>query len=91
MLIVSAAPYSYYFCTMCECKSLHWQFSDGKSCDTCGHRGMSHFCWWNREILKPIQKYGYEGEGADAYAKLGKLLRWAAGHVRIMPSNRLVL
>ena len=32
-------------------------------------------CRWNREILSPIQKHGNQREGADAYTKLGKLLR----------------
>ncbi|KAI8058475.1 P-loop containing nucleoside triphosphate hydrolase protein [Syncephalis plumigaleata] len=35
---------------------------------------MSHFCWWNNEILKPIQKFGAEGPGLEGYKKLGKLL-----------------
>ena len=26
-------PFSYYFCKQCDCKSLHWKFSDKKSCD----------------------------------------------------------
>ncbi|KAI9593637.1 SNF2 family N-terminal domain-containing protein [Syncephalis fuscata] len=67
-------PYSYYFCRKCECKSLQWRFSDRKNCDDCGHHGMSHFCWWNNEILKPIQKFGADGPGLEGYRKLGKLL-----------------
>ncbi|KAG5221488.1 DNA repair protein [Salix suchowensis] len=26
-------PFSYYFCKKCDCKSLHWRFSDKRSCD----------------------------------------------------------
>eukprot|EP00123_Amoebidium_parasiticum_P016332 comp23393_c0_seq1/m.38771 comp23393_c0_seq1/g.38771 ORF comp23393_c0_seq1/g.38771 comp23393_c0_seq1/m.38771 type:complete len:846 (-) comp23393_c0_seq1:948-3485(-) len=67
-------PYSYYFCAKCPCKSLSWKFSDYKHCDECGHKPMSHFCWWNKEILKPIQKFGSQGEGRVAFVKLGHLL-----------------
>jgi len=35
---------------------------------------MSHFCWWNWEILKPIQNEGTQGKGKLAFEKLGKLL-----------------
>eukprot|EP00047_Mylnosiga_fluctuans_P018667 m.73699 g.73699 ORF g.73699 m.73699 type:complete len:876 (+) comp7737_c0_seq4:43-2670(+) len=70
-----ADPYSYYFCKQCECKSVSWSFSDHRNCDDCGHKSMSHFCWWNREILKPIQKYGSLGPGQRAYERLGLLLR----------------
>ncbi|KAF9580307.1 hypothetical protein BGW38_003097 [Lunasporangiospora selenospora] len=35
---------------------------------------FGHSCWWNGEILKPIQRYGSEGEGATAFSKLRKLL-----------------
>ena len=97
-----AEPYAHYFCKKCECKSLTWAFSDYKNCDSCGHNYMSHFCWfaftavgfhvialiyrWNREILKPIQKYGTVNQGAEAYQKLGKLLRFDGDPV-IAPSD----
>eukprot|EP01134_Creolimax_fragrantissima_P003731 CFRG3731T1 len=67
-------PYSYYFCAKCDCKSLFWKFTDYKHCDQCGCSPMSHFCWWNKEILKPIQKYGNYGEGRVGFVKLGALL-----------------
>ncbi|KAJ9075847.1 DNA repair protein rad16 [Entomophthora muscae] len=35
---------------------------------------MNHFCWWNADILKPIQNFGNTGEGEVAFQKLGKLL-----------------
>lgn len=72
-----ADPYSFYFCKQCPCKSLSWKFTDHRNCDACGHKSMSHFCWWNREILKPIQKYGSLGPGQLAYDHLGQLLRAA--------------
>ncbi|KXS14988.1 hypothetical protein M427DRAFT_123923 [Gonapodya prolifera JEL478] len=68
-------PYSYYYCKMCDCKSLHWAFKDGRTCDSCGHKPMSHFNWWNAEILKPIVNFGHEHEsGALAFRKLARLL-----------------
>ncbi|KAE9394295.1 hypothetical protein BT96DRAFT_998675 [Gymnopus androsaceus JB14] len=67
-------PFSYYFCKRCDCKSLHWKFSDKKSCDDCGHSPMQHTCFWNNEILTPIQKDGMEGPGKIAFKKLKVLL-----------------
>lgn len=71
---MQADPFAYYYCKNCPCKSINWQFSDKKSCDQCGHRPMDHTCWWNNEVLKPIQNNGYVGEGRVAMEKLGKLL-----------------
>ncbi|KAL4075584.1 SNF2 family N-terminal domain-containing protein [Scleroderma citrinum] len=67
-------PYSYYFCKLCNCKSLHWKFTDRKSCDECGHNPMQHTCFWNNEILTPIQKHGMVGTGQIAFKKLRVLL-----------------
>ncbi|KAJ7590563.1 SNF2 family N-terminal domain-containing protein [Mycena floridula] len=67
-------PFSYYFCKKCDCKSLHWKFSDKKTCDDCGHSPMQHTCFWNTEILTPIQKNGMEGPGKPAFKKLRILL-----------------
>lgn len=71
---LQAAPYSYYFCMRCPCKSLHWTFSDKRTCDECGHTPMSHTCWFNHELLKPIQRFGAQGEGLTAFKKLHNLL-----------------
>lgn len=36
---------------------------------------MQHVCWWNHEILKPIQYGGMSGgEGEKAFKKLALLL-----------------
>lgn len=35
---------------------------------------MQHLCYWNNEILTPIQKYGMEGPGDTAFKKLKILL-----------------
>ncbi|KAG5642615.1 hypothetical protein DXG03_002485 [Asterophora parasitica] len=67
-------PFSYYFCKACDCKSLHWRFSDKRSCDDCGHTPMQHTCFWNNEILTPIQKNGMVGPGKPAFKKLRILL-----------------
>lgn len=41
----------------------------------CGHSAMQHVCYWNHEVLKPIQYGGAtSGEGSRAFAKLSLLL-----------------
>lgn len=68
-------PFAYYFCKKCSCKALHWSFSDKRNCDMCGHTPMHHTCYWNNEILKPIQRSGAQtGEGRDAFRRLRILL-----------------
>ncbi|KAJ3553956.1 hypothetical protein NM688_g3351 [Phlebia brevispora] len=67
-------PFSYYFCKLCDCKSLHWKFTDKRTCDDCGHSPMKHTCFWNNEVLTPIQKYGMIGAGQLAFKKLKILL-----------------
>ncbi|KAL1934289.1 hypothetical protein VTP01DRAFT_6471 [Rhizomucor pusillus] len=71
---MQADPFAYYYCKKCPCKSINWMFTDKKGCDYCGHKPMDHTCWWNNEVLKPIQNHGYVGEGRVAMEKLGKLL-----------------
>ncbi|KAJ3024337.1 DNA repair protein rad16 [Thoreauomyces humboldtii] len=71
---MNADPFSYYFCKKCPCKMQTWSFSNNRNCDGCGHISHQHFCWWNAEILKPIQRFGAEGEGLVAFKKLGALL-----------------
>ncbi|ODQ51753.1 hypothetical protein SAICODRAFT_8683 [Saitoella complicata NRRL Y-17804] len=68
-------PYSLYFCKKCKCKSLHWRFPDKRHCQDCGHRPMDHTCWFNAELLKPIQLHGADGEGLVAFKKLHKLMK----------------
>ncbi|KAJ3506333.1 hypothetical protein NMY22_g17285 [Coprinellus aureogranulatus] len=67
-------PFAYYFCKRCDCKSLHWKFSNKKTCDDCHHSPMHHTCFWNNEILTPIQKNGMNGAGKTAFTKLRILL-----------------
>ncbi|KAL0081124.1 SNF2 family N-terminal domain-containing protein [Phycomyces blakesleeanus] len=71
---MQADPFSYYFCTKCPCKSITWKFTDRRNCDECGHKPMDHLCWWNNEVLKPIQRDGHGDEGRVAMKKLRLLL-----------------
>ncbi|CEP18383.1 hypothetical protein [Parasitella parasitica] len=71
---MKADPFAYYYCTKCPCKEIAWRFSDKRTCDTCHHTPMSHVCWWNNEVLKPIQTNGYINDGRVALKKLGLLL-----------------
>jgi DNA repair protein RAD16 len=47
---LGADPFSYYFCKLCDCKSLHWSFSDRRSCDQ-----LSAFVFSNDCVFQPIQ------------------------------------
>ena len=76
--LLKADPFAMYYCKMCECKSLSWNM-DARRCLDCGHTPYQHFSWWNREILKPIQKFGAQGDGLEAFHKLGLLL----GHIML--------
>ncbi|KAJ2776216.1 DNA repair protein rad16 [Coemansia interrupta] len=69
-------PFSMYFCHICPCKSLHWNFKNGgKYCDQCLHMYTTHFCYWNMHILKPIQQNDMTTlESRMGFQKLGRLL-----------------
>ncbi|KAJ3342600.1 DNA repair protein rad16 [Entophlyctis luteolus] len=71
---LDAEPFANYFCRSCPCRLKAWVFTNGRHCDSCGHISHQHFCWWNAEILKPIQAYGGAGNGRVAFDKLGALL-----------------
>ncbi|CAH7674033.1 adenosinetriphosphatase [Phakopsora pachyrhizi] len=74
---LGADPFSYYFCKSCDCKSLHWRFTSRQACEQCGHYATQHVCFWNNEILRPVQKYGVSNEttlGFKAFNKLKVLL-----------------
>ena len=43
-------------------------------CPDCGHSPMMHTCFWNNEILTPIQKHGMQAPGVIAFKKLRVLL-----------------
>ncbi|KAJ2699758.1 DNA repair protein rad16 [Coemansia sp. IMI 203386] len=69
-------PFSMYFCHICPCKSLHWNFRNGgKYCDQCLHMYTTHFCYWNMHVLKPIQQNDVSTlESRMGFKKLGRLL-----------------
>ncbi|KAI8866546.1 hypothetical protein GQ42DRAFT_128057 [Ramicandelaber brevisporus] len=73
---IKADPYAMYFCKQCPCRSLHWRFTKypNATCQECGHGAASHLCWWNQEILGPIQDQGGTGDGLVAFRKLHLLL-----------------
>jgi len=71
---LEADPFSMYFCRKCDCKSMHWKFTDRRHCDQCKHRPMDHMCWFNYELLRPIQNNGNTGPGKVAFANLQLLL-----------------
>ncbi|XP_038981944.1 DNA repair protein RAD16 [Phoenix dactylifera] len=56
-------PYSYYFCRDCNCKILDYRSS---TCTECPHSSTRHFCWWNKNITKPIQNLSTFDEGRRA-------------------------
>lgn len=67
-------PFCEYFCYKCECRSTSWQFTSSNRCDACGHVGMQHLNFFNHSLLKRIQRYGYQGAGAEALSNLRALL-----------------
>ncbi|KAL7272255.1 DNA repair protein rad16 [Rhizina undulata] len=66
--------FDYYYCRKCPYKSLHWKFSNYRTCDTCKHGPPSHSCFFNLEILKPIQRHGSSDRGREAFENLQLLL-----------------
>ncbi|KAI5779527.1 SNF2 family N-terminal domain-containing protein [Geopyxis carbonaria] len=68
-------PFAYYYCRNCTCKQLHWKFTGGRGCDHCGCSPMSHVCFFNWSLLKPIQNNGSQGEGAVAFRNIHTLMK----------------
>lgn len=64
-------PMAHYLCKVkgCNCKSVHYRIKEG-SCQDCGHRAFSHYSYFNRYVLNPIQRDGYSGDGRRAMFKL---------------------
>jgi len=67
---LNVRPFSCYLCKACPCSTLEWQMDDDNRCTGCGHGGMQHVSVFNQELLNPIQKFGNQGNGADAFRKL---------------------
>lgn len=64
-------PMAHYFCRHngCDCKSVHYRMLNGK-CQECGHGTIQHFSYFNKHVLNPIQRAGYQGDGRRAMMKL---------------------
>ncbi len=67
---LNVRPFSCYLCKGCPCSRLEWQMDDDNRCTECGHGGMQHVSVFNQELLNPIQKFGNQGTGAEAFRKL---------------------
>ncbi|PVU88740.1 hypothetical protein BB559_005415 [Furculomyces boomerangus] len=68
-------PFSFYLCSKCNCEGTEWKFGYNEyKCRECDHSSHQHVCWWNFEILKPIQNNGSRGIGEVAFAKLRSLI-----------------
>ncbi|GAW83872.1 DNA repair protein rhp16 [Plasmodium gonderi] len=61
-------PYAYYFCSKkdCKCLLLNYEMRDNKYCYICNHSRINHFNYFNKRILRPIQLFGYNGEGVTS-------------------------
>ncbi|CAG9472593.1 unnamed protein product [Plasmodium vivax] len=61
-------PYAYYFCSKkdCKCMLLNYEMKDNKFCFLCDHSRINHFNYFNKRILRPIQLFGYNGEGVSS-------------------------
>ncbi|EUD64639.1 adenosinetriphosphatase [Plasmodium inui San Antonio 1] len=65
-------PYAYYFCSKkdCKCMLLNYEMKDNKFCFLCDHSRINHFNYFNKRILRPIQLFGYNGEGVTSMCYL---------------------
>jgi len=71
-------PYAYYFCKHkgeagegCGCEMLQWSFGgEARYCVSCGHTPMSHYSYFNKQIVNPVTRNGYSGAGQKAMVEL---------------------
>ncbi|RAL58307.1 hypothetical protein DID88_006419 [Monilinia fructigena] len=63
-------PFACYFCKQCPCSTLEWDMDSENRCRSCNHGGMQHVSVFNQELLNPIQKFGNNGPGKEAFQKL---------------------
>lgn len=68
-------PFCLYYCKTCDCSSKEWKFTNGRTCDFCGHRAMDHCNYFNHSILKHIQKLGANGKGVDSMENMRIVLK----------------
>src|SRR5687768_915462 len=46
---------------------LQWSFGwDARFCSHCGHTPMSHYSYFNKAIMNPVNRNGYVGAGRRA-------------------------
>lgn len=64
-------PYAYNFCQKpdCDCKQLNY-VAHLKYCSFCGHARSCHYSYFNKQIINPIKRYGFSGEGSEALRRL---------------------
>lgn len=64
-------PMAHYFCRKegCGCKSVHYRMLHGRCLD-CGCGTIQHYSHFNKHVLNPIQRAGYQGDGRRAMMKL---------------------
>ncbi|CAK4245402.1 unnamed protein product [Aphanomyces euteiches] len=62
-------PFAFYECAECDCKQLDFSILQGR-CKHCEHTAMQHYSSFNKNIVNPIQGYGYVAEGKLAMLKL---------------------
>ncbi|KAH6658311.1 SNF2 family N-terminal domain-containing protein [Truncatella angustata] len=67
---LNISPFSSYLCKQCSCSSLEWAMNEDGRCKHCNHVSMRHVSVFNQELLNPIQKYGNQGHGKEAFKKL---------------------
>merc|ERR1711865_1006207 len=66
-------PFAFYYCKAkgCNCCSVSWQFGpQQRVCEECGHPPMRHYSYFNMNIINPIKRYGYIGDGRKALTML---------------------
>lgn len=68
-------PFPKYYCTVCDCSSKEWKFSDFRHCDKCSHMGMQHTNFFNHFMLKNILRHGVEGPGLESFNNIQTLLK----------------
>jgi len=77
--LMRITPYSYYYCKLCDCKSMHWEFT-GQRCNHCNCSRMHHFSWWNRNVMNPIIKNGItSADSENAY----KIMKYILQHIML--------
>ncbi|KAI0011075.1 DNA repair protein RAD16 [Xylariaceae sp. FL0662B] len=67
---LNISPFASYFCKQCTCSCLEWSMDADGKCTHCKHHSMRHVSVFNQELLNPIQKYGNQGPGREAFQRL---------------------